>query len=133
MLRNLKTFAQHISGYPKIIYVPFLLFTSAAYGFNSVKSSRVPYQELPVDQQNEVKDYQSLKRWIVSTSTQAVTEVIATKEVKRQGLGYLERMFKNKQVHDALIVLLKGGVKDERFVSDSKEFGKEWISTTIQA
>ena len=40
-------------------------------------------------------------------------------------------MFKNKQVHDALIKLLKGGVKDERFVTDSKEFGIDWITHTV--
>jgi len=40
-------------------------------------------------------------------------------------------MFKNKQVHDALIVLLKGGVRDSRFVGDSKVFGIDWIAKTI--
>jgi hypothetical protein len=61
----------------------------------------------------------------------AITEVVAGKEVKKEGLNYLERMFKNKQVHDALIKLLKGGVKDERFVTDSKEFGIDWITHTV--
>jgi hypothetical protein len=42
-------------------------------------------------------------------------------------------MFKNKTVHDALIVLLKGGVKDHRFVTESKTFGIDWISKTITA
>lgn len=40
-------------------------------------------------------------------------------------------MFKNKQVHDSLIVLLKGAVKDERFVTESKSYGKDWIAHTI--
>jgi hypothetical protein len=42
-------------------------------------------------------------------------------------------MFKNKQVHDSLIKLLKGAIKDERFVGDSKRFGIDWISKTITA
>lgn len=97
LIRNLKTFAQHVSGYPKILYVPFLLFTSAAYGFNSVKKTSVPYQEsLSAQQSSEVNDYQSLKKWIVTTTKEAVIDVVASKEVKKQGLGYLERMFKNK-------------------------------------
>jgi hypothetical protein len=40
-------------------------------------------------------------------------------------------MFKNKTVHDSLIVLLKGAVKDQRFVADSKVFGIDWIKYTI--
>lgn len=42
-------------------------------------------------------------------------------------------MFKNKTVHDSLIVLLKGAVKDPRFVADSKFFGLDWIKYTILA
>jgi hypothetical protein len=61
----------------------------------------------------------------------SVTDVIASKDVKKQGLTYLEKMFKNKQVHDALIVLLKGGVKDDRFVQDSKKYGVDWITSNI--
>jgi hypothetical protein len=62
-------------------------------------------------------------------------EIVAqnSKEVKKQGLQYLERMFKNKQVHESLIKLLKGAIKDERFVGDSKRFGIDWISKTITA
>lgn len=58
-------------------------------------------------------------------------EVVGGKEVKKVGLSYLERMFKNKQVHDSLITLLKGGVKDSRFVEQSKKFGIDWIQSTI--
>jgi hypothetical protein len=42
-------------------------------------------------------------------------------------------MFKNKVVHESLITMLKGGVKDSRFVDDSKKFGIDWISKTIVA
>ncbi len=58
-------------------------------------------------------------------------DIIASKEVKREGINYLERMFKNKQVHDSLLVLIKGAIKDPRFVEDSKTFGKEWITHGI--
>ena len=42
ILRSLKLFTQYISGYPKIVYVPFLLASSAAYGFHSVKKTNRP-------------------------------------------------------------------------------------------
>ncbi len=53
--------------------------------------------------------------------------------MEREGISYLEKMFKNKRVHDALLVLLKGGVRDSRFVAESKTFGIDWISKTITA
>lgn len=61
----------------------------------------------------------------------ALTDLTASQEVKKHGLSYLERMFKSKQVHEALLKLIKGGVKDERFVQDSKKFGIHWISDII--
>jgi hypothetical protein len=60
-----------------------------------------------------------------------VVDIIASKEVKREGVSYLERMFKNKQVHDSLLVLIKGAIKEPSFVEDSKVFGKEWIAHGI--
>jgi hypothetical protein len=59
--------------------------------------------------------------------------VVGSKEVKKEGLSYLERMFKSKGVHESLITLLKVGVKDQRFIEDSKRFGINWIEKTITA
>ena len=42
-------------------------------------------------------------------------------------------MFKSKPIHDSLLILLKGAVKDNRFIDDSKIFGKDWIAKTIIA
>lgn len=42
LMRNLNIIAKHVSGYPKVIYVPFLVLTSAAYGFHSVKKTKSP-------------------------------------------------------------------------------------------
>jgi hypothetical protein len=42
-------------------------------------------------------------------------------------------MFKDKNVHNSLIVLLKGAVRDQRFVAESKVFGIDWIKYTITA
>jgi hypothetical protein len=80
-----------------------------------------------------ITDFIIFKRWVKAGVRSLAEEFVAmnTKEVKKQGLSYLERMFKNKQVHDSLIKLLKGTIKDERFVSDSKRFGIDWISKTI--
>lgn len=112
-LRNIKTFIQHMSGYPKIVFLPFLLLSSAAYGYHSVKSTSIQYQEeARMSDENPINDFKSLKKWITTTATSAVVDVVASKEVKKEGLTFLEKMFKNKQVHDALLTLFKGGVKD---------------------
>ena len=58
-------------------------------------------------------------------------EIASSKPVQKEGISYLERMFKNKTVHDSLIVLLKGAVRDHRFLADSKVFGVDWIKYTI--
>jgi hypothetical protein len=47
LLRNLKIYTQAAAGYPRAIYIPFLLLSSAAYGFHSVKKTSRPL--LPVD------------------------------------------------------------------------------------
>lgn len=60
-----------------------------------------------------------------------IEEIICSSDVTKQGLSFLERLFKNKRVHESLIALLKGAVKDERFVQDSKGFGLNWIGRTI--
>lgn len=51
--------------------------------------------------------------------------------MKKEGVSYLDKMFKDKQVHEALIYLLKNAVKDDRFVEDSKKYGIDWIVYTI--
>ena len=75
----------------------------------------------------------AFKQWIASGIASLVGEIVGSKPVEREGISYLERMFKNKKVHEALLVLLKGGVRDPRFVADSKIFGIDWISKTITA
>lgn len=72
-----------------------------------------------------------MKRWVVTSAIENITDVVAGDKIKKEGVTYLEKMFKNKQVHDSLIYLLKNGVKDDRFVSDSKVYGKNWITKTI--
>lgn len=128
VFNKFKIFVQHLSSYPRITYLPMLFFACGAYGFNSVESSAQPTQPLQTFEEKPISDMVSLKRWLLEGLVSEVIEVVGSNEVKKEGLSYLERMFKNKQVHDALIVLLKGGVKDSRFVEDSKVFGKDWIS-----
>ena len=43
LITNFKTLCHYISGYPKIIYIPLLLLTSAAYGFYSLNRTSIPY------------------------------------------------------------------------------------------
>lgn len=132
LFRNLNVIASHISGYPKIIYVPFLILTSAAYGFHSVKKTKSPHLTPDLAaQETPLNDLSAFKKWVVTSTIENITDVIASKEVKKEGISYLEKMFKNSQVHDSLIVLLKGAVKDDRFVTESKKYGIDWITYTI--
>ena len=144
ILRKFKILVQHVSSYPKVTLIPLLFFACGAYGFHSVKKTSIPppiqnvasqYEECKESEEitNPLQDFQSFKKWVKAGVRSLAEEIVASKDVKKQGLSYLERMFKNKQVHDSLITLLKGGVKDERFVSDSKRFGIDWISKTITA
>jgi hypothetical protein len=118
---NLNTVIRHIAGYPKIIYVPFLIVTSTAYGLLSVKKTKSPLLT-PEMASNEspLTDINAFERWVVTSAIENITDIVASKDVKREGVSYLERMFKNSQVHDSLIYLLKNAVKDDRFVTDSK-------------
>lgn len=138
----------HLASYPKVTYLPLFMFACGAYGFHSVKKSKVPpfkgnveerkenvsedegeiSEEVP---ENPRLDFQAFKKWVKDSIRNFAVDIVACKDVKKQGLSFLERMFKNKQVHDSLIQLLKGAVKDERFVSDSKLFGIDWIAKAI--
>lgn len=120
------------------------MFAFGAYMAYTNKSASIPKQ-MPLAKLEESKvedekfsplgNFQTFKKWVKSRVRALAEEIVAqnTKEVKKQGLQYLERMFKNKQVHDALIKLLKGAIKEESFVNDSKRFGIDWISKTITA
>ena len=137
VFNKLKVYGQHLASYPKISYLPLLFFACGAYGFNSVETSQEPYTTIPLEEaaprRNPISDFKTFKQWLKASLTSLVIEVVASGDVKKQGLSYLERMFKNKQVHESLIILLKGGVKDNRFVDDSKKFGIDWIAKTITA
>ena len=41
-------------------------------------------------------------------------------------------VFSEKQIHDALLKLLVGGLNDKRFVDKSADFGLEWIGHCVQ-
>eukprot|EP00347_Sterkiella_histriomuscorum_P007747 403347710 len=130
--RNLNILSRYICGYPKIVYVPFLILSSAAYGFHSVKKTKSPHLTPDLAaQESPLTDFPTFKKWVASSAVEQIIEVVANKDVKREGVSYLERMFKNKQIHDSLIILLKGAVKDNRFVTESKKYGIDWIGHTI--
>ena len=124
---------QHLASYPKVCYLPLLLFTCGLYGYHSVKHSSVPYTPpaLTVSDDMPFANLDSFKRWFLSGITSLVGEVAASKAVQKEGISYLERMFKDKTVHESLIVLLKGAVKDQRFIAESKVFGIDWIKYTL--
>ena len=126
-----------MASYPKVCYLPLLFFACGFYGYHSVKQSSVPYTPpAATDSTNEEMPFDSsdaFKRWILSGITSLFGEIAGSKPVQKEGISYLERMFKDKTIHDSLIVLLKGAVKDPRFVADSKIFGIDWIKYTITA
>ncbi len=68
------------------------------------------------DKESPLSSVDTLKKWITDSAVEHISDVVASKDVQREGVSYLERMFKNKDVHSSLIYLLKNAVKDERFV-----------------
>lgn len=135
LFRRFKILLKHLASYPKIAYLPIMLFACGTYGFKSVEKSILPEQVIQNNNEeaNPLSNFQSLKNWFLAGVNSLVQEVVGSKEVKKEGLSYLERMFKSKAVHESLITLLKGGVKDQRFLEDSKRFGINWIEKTITA
>lgn len=129
MYTKFKIVYAHLASYPKIFYLPLMLFACGVYGYHSVKKSSVPYdpQSQASSVENPFADLQSFKKWLTAGMVSLVGEITGSKYVQKEGISYLERMFKNKQVHDSLLVLLKGGVRDSRFIGDSKGFGIDWI------
>ena len=123
-----------MASYPKVCYLPLLFFACGFYGYHSVKHTSVPYTPTVTDSANEEMPFANLdsfKKWLFSGITSLVGDIGSSKPVQKEGISYLERMFKDKNVHASLIVLLKGAVKDPRFVADSKIFGIDWIKHTI--
>jgi hypothetical protein len=123
-----KIYQQQLAYYPKLLFVPFLLLACGYYGFRSLRMAPEPYIAPPSE---KYSDSESFIQWVVSCAKNITIECATSKEVQKEGISFLEKMFKDKIVHDSLIVLLKGGVKDSRFVSDSKTFGIDWIKYTI--
>lgn len=90
--------------------------SSAAYGFQSVKKTSRPPAEAIATSESPLSNVETFKKWITDSATKEICDVVASKDVQKEGISYLEKMFKNKQVHDALIPLLKGAIKDDRFI-----------------
>lgn len=61
-----------------------------------------------------------------------MTGVVSTKEIRKEGLTYLEKIFKHKTVHDSLLFLLKNDIKDQRFVQASRLYGIDLIQHAVQ-
>lgn len=93
-----------------------MIASSAAYGFHSVKKTSRPPIEAASDKESPFSNMETLKKWISDSAVEHISDVVASKDVQREGVSYLERMFKNKDVHSSLIYLLKNAVKDDRFV-----------------
>lgn len=131
VLSKFKVYMHHLSCYPKVAYLPLLFVACGVYGYHSVRAEPVPCPPAAAQEENPFSDFKSLKKYLRACLTNIVVDIVAGKQVQKEGLSYLERMFKAKQVHSSLITLLKGGVKDSRFVDQSKRFGIDWIQYTI--
>lgn len=55
---------------------------------------------------------------VVSAATKQVLEVLDSKPVEAEWLGWLDRAFQHSQTHDALLFLLINGIKDNRFLDE---------------
>jgi len=53
------------------------------------------------------------------------------KDLEKEGVSYIENIFKAKDTHEASLVLLKNVLKDPRFVEESKTFGLDLILHVI--
>ena len=61
-----------------------------------------------------------------------IKHVLSSKEVKGEGLRLLEKIFKEKLLHETLLILLKTTIKEKTFVNESKIFGKKLIREVIK-
>lgn len=68
---NLNLISRYISGYPKIVYVPLIVLSSAAYGFHSVKKTKSPHltPDLAV-QDSPLSSFDTFKKWVVSSAVE---------------------------------------------------------------
>ncbi len=74
---------RHLASYPKVFYLPLLLFTCGIYGYHSVKGSSVPYTPSAHSDQEEMPfaNLESFKKWFLSGITSLVGEIAASKPV----------------------------------------------------
>ena len=59
------------------------------------------------------------------------SSLLKSKEVKGEGLHLLEKIFKEKLLHETLLVLLKSNLKEKSFVEESKIYGKSLIKKIV--
>ncbi len=76
-----KIYLQHLASYPKIVYLPLMLFSCGIYGYHSVKTSSVPYN--PSDHrsntvENPFENLSSFKRWLISGVTGVAVDIVGS-------------------------------------------------------
>ena len=69
-----------------------ILLASTAYGLYSVKKTTVPQ---PVNLASSPNIQASINQRLVDSVFSNIFEVLSSKEVKKEGLSYLEKMFKS--------------------------------------
>lgn len=57
--------------------------------------------------------------------------MIPSNEIRKEGISLLEKMFKDKSVHQSVIYLLKNTVKDEKFVQEARPYGIDLVSKSV--
>ncbi len=92
---KLNLYMNHLASYPKVIYLPMVLFACGAYGYHSVKKSTEPnLSEITRTSgattddgeqvaENPFTDYQSFKKWVKSGVKSIITEIVACSDVKK--------------------------------------------------
>jgi hypothetical protein len=61
-----------------------------------------------------------------------VGDILNDKEVEKEGLNFLSKLFVDPQTHEAAVLLLKNVLNDPRFVDESKNFGVDLISSILR-
>lgn len=56
----------------------------------------------------------------------------ALKGLEKAGLRFLDLTFREKEVHDGLLVNIKGAIKHPESIPDSRDFGKSLINKSFQ-
>ena len=57
-----------------------------------------------------------------------IHELLTDPTIDKEGLNFLDRLFRHEQIHEAGLALLTNVLKDPRFMAEAQIFGTDLIS-----